>query len=160
MHKSIFATAVSRGLGQLGLTVGVSLGLSGLALAQAQVAVLTHPAPASLEYVLHATMPIPAGVWDGNRSLSTLAIQNPDGSLATTQMEVVTRSATGVPEVVELIAKVNRPSEESVGDRLEYSVVTWTHGQTPHVLDDDVESLVDTPGALLLSTVDVFGNAY
>lgn len=127
---------------------------------QQTAAYFTHKAPESLEYVLHGTLPIPPGFWDGNRSQPNLAVQNPDGSFAPTQMEIVTRSSGGHPEVVELIAKVRRPANAQPGDRLEYAIVPHTTVPAPHTLHPMVEDLISGVGDFVMRTRDVFGNQY
>ncbi|MCA9000677.1 MAG: hypothetical protein KDB61_02055 [Planctomycetes bacterium] len=129
-------------------------------LAGGPVARFTHPAPTRTSYVLHGTLPIPAGTWDGNRQHPSLAFQNYDGSLAPTQMEVVTRNAVGEPEVVELIGRVKRDPAVAAGTPIDFEVVA--HGATPmpFVLRNDVMRLLHNPGQIVMHTTDVFGNRY
>ena len=134
--------------------------LASLASAQDPVATLGHDAPASETYILHGTIPVPAGTWDGDQDRPTLAIQNSDGSFAPTQMEVVTYNAEGLPEVVELIAEVTRPTQSAPGDRVEYLVYPRTRQNGPHNLHPEVSALMAAPGELVLRTTDVFNNRY
>ena len=128
--------------------------------AQQTVALFTHKAPLSQEYVLHGTLPIPQGTWNGNPNQPTLMIQDSDGTLVPTQMEIVTRSSGGNPDVVELIAKVRRPVNSNPGDRLEYPVVVQTGTSAPHSLHPAVDQLLGGVGDLVMRTRDVFGNNY
>ena len=128
--------------------------------AQDPVATLTHEAPSSATYILHGTIPIPSGTWNGDREHPTLAVQNPDGSFAPTQMEVVTRSADGIPEVVELIAEVTRLPQTNPGDSVEFLVYPRQRSNGPHQLHPEVAQLMAGPGELILRTTDVFSNRY
>ncbi len=128
--------------------------------AVAPVARFTHPAPAQAEYILHGTLPIPHGTWDGNGQHPTLAVENYDGSYAPTQMEVVTRSATGVPEVVELIARVQRDPATAVGTQIDFDVVLHAGTPAPIQLENEVRQLIRLPDQIVLRTKDVNGNEY
>ncbi|MEZ5975272.1 MAG: hypothetical protein R3E96_10655 [Planctomycetota bacterium] len=128
--------------------------------AEDPVAVLTHLAPTSTEYILRGTIPVPPGTWDGNRNMPSLAVLNPDGTLAPTQLEVVTRNANQQPEVVEVIARVHRPVDSVPGERVDYPIILRTKAAPAFSRHPALASLMDEPGELMLRTVDVFGNRY
>ena len=135
-------------------------GFSQLSAPTPAVARFTQKAPLATSYILHGTLPIAQGAWDGNRQAPTLALVNYDGTLAPTQMEVVTRSATGEPEVVELIARVQRDPALAQGTQIDFDVVLHQSTPSPIQIDAQVLDLVRTPGKIVMYTNDVFGNRY
>ncbi|MFT4648488.1 MAG: hypothetical protein ACI9X4_001713 [Glaciecola sp.] len=124
------------------------------------IAKFTQKAPTSILYQLHGTLPIPPGTWNGDRQHPTLAVRSYDGTLAHTQMEVVTRNSVGEPEVVELIALVRRDPSVAAGTQIDFDVVS--HQGTPGSIQvrPEVVDLLRAPGQIVMNTYDVFGNRY
>ncbi|MCP5022180.1 MAG: hypothetical protein GY930_10420 [bacterium] len=124
------------------------------------MAQFTHAAPTQVEYTLHGTLPIPSGTWDGDRQHPTLTVRNYDGSLAPTQMEVVTRSSTGDPEVVELIARVQRDPATAPGTQIDFEVVLHAGTPAPIQVESEIQQLIRLPEQIVMRTADVYGNEY
>ncbi len=143
------------------LSAGV---LEARAFAQAEpevVARLELAVPNQTIYLLRATLPVPPGTWDGEGPVP-FAVRNPNGKLAPTQVETVTRHPTrhDGAAVVEVIARVRRPESMQTGERLRYDVVRSPHPEGGFELDEHVRNLVNSSGSVVLTTRDVFGNTY
>lgn len=135
---------------------------SGVANAQEPAAVLVMQAPAAQEFVLEATVPVPKGTYLPGQTMSPLAVRDVDGSLVPTQVEVVTRypdSADGA-DVIEVLARVTRPSGASVGQDIEYDLVPHPHDPGAFQMTAAVHALLSTPGSLQLTARDQFNNMY
>ncbi len=130
------------------------------------VAKLDLVAPDAKEFIVRATLPVPEGTYlpeqDADEGTTPLAVVTWPGQTARTQVEVVSRYPD--PEdgasVVELIARVRRGPKVAPGDRMPLFVVQKDHDAAKMRLDRDVKEMLATPGALTLSTKDVFGNVY
>ena len=138
--------------------------LPGLALATPQgqkVAEISTVAPASSSYILEATLPVPPGTYVPGQATMPLAIES-GGQAVATQVEVVSRypDAADGADVVELIARVDRPSGAQPGDEISFDVVTATH--TPGAFDERpvVTDLFDSVDGVSILTRDLFGNVY
>ena len=126
------------------------------------VAIVALDAPASEDFILTATVPVPPGtVTDGALSVP-LSIAG-DGEIAVpTQVEVVSRyaDASQGADVVQLIAHVRRPEPVETGERIEYRVGLNPHQEYELELEPDVATLLQAPGAIQLVSQDPFGNLY
>lgn len=138
--------------------VGIILALllGGSASANDVVARLEVEVPEHTPFFLRGTVPVPPETWvDGQPA--PLSILGPGGVMVETQCEVVSRYAKREQgaDVIEVIARVERPANASVGDRIRYRVV---HAQSPpgdHDLSPGVEDLLATPGALRITSNDL-----
>ena len=113
------------------------------------------------EFFLRATLPVPRDTYlAGDRP--PFSVLNPNGSTAPTQVEVVSRfpSRHDGADVIEILALVQRPSGAQVGDPITYEVIDAPHDASPLRVQSDVRELFDTPGSMVLSTHDVYGNEY
>lgn len=151
------------GSGGSGSTVGSTGGRSDDGLpGGAVVGLLELAAPGQAEFLLQGTMPLPPGVVFADDALEPFSVLQANGRVAETQVEVVSRYADeqdGV-DVVELIAKVRRPSGAHEGDRIRYEVAWDPHPSEPLSLKPELRSFFSAPGALELRCADAFGNEY
>ncbi len=118
-------------------------------------------APNMDAYILHGTIPLPEGTWLESGPIP-LRVVNPDGSEVPTQIEAVTRYPSRLDgvDVAELIARVRVPQGTVTGDRLRYDVALSPHDAGQFNLKKEVRDLVNTPGSLVLTTRDIYGNEY
>jgi hypothetical protein len=134
-------------------------------------------APDDEYFLLRGTMPVPAGALTDAKTKSPYAVLDSDGNVAWTQLEKMTRypsSAQGYA-VVELIAKVKRPTGKVAGDRITYDVVQVNDGTSLAKPSDTsngvllaataglpsvVADLVNDPTSIRLTSRDVFGHEY
>ncbi len=132
--------------------------------------------PQGLNFLLRGTLPVPPGTWRPEDGITPLTVLDHDGKIAPTQVEVVSRYPNAIDgaDVVQLIARVNRPPAMIQGDRTTYQVAEVNfQGMTPpssmgvdDLTDgpDDVppalEDLFSKPGAFVIEAKDVFGNSY
>lgn len=127
-----------------------------------EVARLLLAAPASREFVLRGTIPVPRGTYpraDGN---VPFAVRDSDGALVETQCEIVSRYAdeTSGADVVELLARVRRPDGTPPGGRIEFSVHAWPHPRGAFAPHEAVDSVLRPSTHLRLAARDVFGHLY
>ena len=166
----VSSTSSARGVVGRRLT-GLLIGMLGAAAAQArppaqapgdEVASMTMTAPTQSSFILHGTLPVPRGTWDGDSGGSPVEVLDWTGAPARTQAAVVSRypgEADGA-DVIEVLAKVERPPGVKSGDPVSYDVVLRNQPEAPIVLHPAVEDLLSTQGALRLETFDVFGHRY
>ncbi|MDF1798001.1 MAG: hypothetical protein P1V81_02405 [Planctomycetota bacterium] len=143
------------------------------------VARLLVTAPEAVHFTVHGTVPLPKGFLSSGSTLDQLALVDPAGKQLATQTEVVTRypaSPGMVPDarVVELIARVTRPSASQPGDLMELDVVTL---ETPRLAQPELAStaamaaavadlptktrgLLEGAAPILLAGRDAFGHVY
>ncbi|MCG3136809.1 MAG: hypothetical protein HJJLKODD_00645 [Phycisphaerae bacterium] len=123
---------------------------------------LQLPAPELNEFILRGTIPVPAGTFPRPDKQSPFSIQLANGSLIPAQTEVVTRRpGAGVDaDVVEILARVPRPSGVAAGEMIDYDVVLAPHDEPAMKLTDAVAHLAGNPGKLMVSARDIFGNVY
>lgn len=128
----------------------------------AVVSSVSMAAPEDEEFILQATMPVPPGTYRAGDPLVPFSVIQPNGRVAPTQVEVVTRypDDDDGADVVELIARVTRPPGAEAGDRISYDVAYDPHPRQNFSFKPNVRALFATPGALRLRTWDVFGNSY
>lgn len=127
------------------------------------IAQLEIVAPASSPFVLRATLPLQPGQYVQAGSTSPFVIVDSAHNQAPAQVEIVSRFANAVDgaDVVELLARVQRPAGIAPGTRMRYNVQL-----VPHPVGSDlvplptVANLLNTPGAFRLRTKDVFGHSY
>jgi len=132
-----------------------------LASAQTPVARISVELPQMEQFILQATVPVPAGTFLPSMTNMPLAIVT-GGVPATTQIESVTRfprDADGAA-VVELIARVIRPAGAAPGSEQVYDVILHDHARGTHQPGVDVSALLATPGAVTLATRDLYGNRF
>lgn len=126
------------------------------------VAELALEAPTQETFLLHGTLPVPRGTWFRGAEGSPLTVLQPDGSAARTQVEIVSSSpaAANGADVLEVIARVQRPAGVLPGTPISYRVALEPQDDGEVSLHPAVAALLTTPGALTLSTADVFENGY
>ncbi len=120
-------------------------------------------APSVPDFVLRGTLPLPGELFLPGGAQVPFTIRSSDGTIVPAQHEVVSRYASDSEgaDVVELLARVSRPAGASPGDRIVYQVLWSPHTPvTSHTMSTEVDTLVNTPGAVTLRTRDVFGNEY
>ena len=157
------ATAVLRGAVSSMAALALGLALAGNSqAAQTEVARIALPAPTQAQFDLRATIPVPRGTFVNENGSMPLRVLNADGSPAPTQIEWVSGYAnpSDGADVVELIARVNRPAGSEIGNEIVYSVVQSNHNPGSFQLPSPVEQLLDSPEAIQLIGRDVFGNSY
>ena len=123
-------------------------------------------APSVPSFVFRATLPVPRGFLVDGQDVSPLFLRSQDGDNYSTQLEVVSRypdPADGA-DVVEVLARVDRPAGVSTGDRIVYNATWRPHTPGAHTVSDEVEDLiaplVGEERTLVLRTTDVFGHRY
>jgi len=127
-----------------------------------EVARLVLSAPASSEFVLRATIPVPRGTFPRPDHAMPFAVQDVDGTLVPTQIEIVSRfpEEVGGADVVEVLARVHKPPFAPAGARLEYSVYRHPHPRGTFTVLPAVEALLRPTARVRLTAHDVFGNDY
>jgi hypothetical protein len=128
----------------------------------APVGVFELGAPEIDRFVLHGTLPIPAGIFPMRTGQSPFMVRDPEGNITPAQTEIVTRYANEEDgaDVVEILSEVRRPERAATGDRLRYEVLYAPHAEMPFQTDADVDALLKTPDMVTMTSSDVFGNAY
>lgn len=118
--------------------------------------------PSITPFVLHGTLPVPAGAYVEPTSTEPFQVRGPDGVACVAQVETVTRwpRAEDGADVVEILARVDRPVGVAAGTRVRYEIVYQPHGASACHPSAHVESLLEQPNALQLRARDVFGQLY
>lgn len=139
-----------------------------------RVGVLTVPVPDAEEFLLRGTLPLYAGLWDGDPSVLPFQVLEADGTPVTTQVEVVSRfpaAADGV-DVAEIIARVHRPASVSEGEYADYDVLWQPRAgnasptksiellQEVEPLDPSIRNLLASEDNLVVRARDAFGHTY
>jgi hypothetical protein len=129
------------------------------------VARLDLAVPAAKSFLLHATLPVPKGVFPRADGLSPFAVADHESveRLVQAQVHVVSRYPTGEADVVEILAPVHAGANEKPGSR-----TTYLLHDSPGALaaEPDVPGTVKDllarrkPNRFGLRTRDVFGNLY
>ena len=138
------------------------LALQGPVRGQDVVAELSLDAPRQDEFLLRGTVPVPPGVVIPGRPGSPLTILAPDGTPVPTQAETVSRygaDADGA-DVVELIARGERPAGVEAGERVTYRVALLDSPADTFEPHAAVEELLATHGAFQVRARDVFEHRY
>lgn len=126
------------------------------------VATLEMGAPRVRNFVLRATVPVPRGTYPRPDGLSPLAVEDIDGTLVPTQVDVVSWYP-GHPldaDVLEVIAHVRRPGGAQQDDRITYRVFTAPHNPGGLGFSGQVENLASAGGSMQIRSHDAFGNQY
>ncbi len=123
------------------------------------VAVLSCQVPTERPFVLHGTLPIPRGQTLAGGHIP-LEIQCGVHGWKPAQVEVVTRSPDGTPEVVELAARVHAPVP--AGDWHRFAVRSPQPADSSDPPDRSAQDpeLGSWPNSLTLRCRDVFGHEY
>ncbi len=118
--------------------------------------------PAVTPFVLHGTMPVPPRAHVDPPTGVPFQLRGPDGVVFAAQIETVTRwpNSDDGADVVEILARVDRPAGLAPGARTSYQVMYQPHGAGQCHPSVHVENLLAQEGAIVLSTRDVFGNEY
>ena len=126
------------------------------------VAQLTLAAPHSREFILRGTFPVPRKTYTRDDGRSPFVIRASHGQISQAQVEIVSRypSARDGADVVEVLARVQRPPGSSPGDRIFYDVLRRMNHPTVHRNTPSVRRLLGLPGSVVLRTTDVFGHKY
>lgn len=147
------------------------------ALAGAVVGAFDVDLPDEAQFLLRGTLPVPAGVFTDTSTELPLAIENSDGETVVTQVEIASRypSPTDGAEVLEIMARVERPAGMNAGERARYdirlldsAVALPTPSATPleeladgpSSLPTALVNLLSDPESIVLRTRDVFGHRY
>ena len=130
-----------------------------------RVARVELAAPAHTPFLLRATVPVPKGVFPREDGRSPLTVGGHDASAprVRAQVEVVSRYPTGEADVVEVIARVDRPPEAHENSRIAYSVFLepGDAAREPALPPSVGALLARVPsGRVSLRTRDVHGNLY
>lgn len=124
------------------------------------VARLQLDAPETTHFVLRGTVPLTAGVYPRGDGATPFRLRGPDGLVSSTQLEIVSRFAN--PEhgadVVEVLARVERPVGATTGQRLVYDLLFDPQAPTPFAPSQEFDALV--AHGVRLETRDVFGHRY
>lgn len=155
---------LGRSLARLAFTAAVAAGSVMPAMAatpQATVARITAIAPAQEYFILQATVPVPPRTVLDGQAFEALAIRQGDNEL-TTQVEIVSRypNPTEGADVVELIARVQRPAGTAPGNGMAFDVIETSQNPYDHQATTAVATLLRTPGAVKLKARDLHGNNY
>ena len=127
----------------------------------AVVAVLELTSPSVASFVLHGTVPVPKGTYPRTDGKLPFSIRNSDGNVVPTQVEIVSRYPDDKDgaDVVEVLARVDRPAGIAAGFKIQYQVVDDPHPSGPLPATEAVAELL-RPGKVLLLGYDAFGNEY
>lgn len=119
-------------------------------------------APAVTPFTLHGTLPVPRGTFVAGSGTEPFVLVDGDGNATLAQVEVVTRypdSSDGA-DVVEVIARVDRPATAEPGSMIRYDVRYQPHAPVDFSPSISVEALLAQENAIVLRTRDVFGHRY
>jgi hypothetical protein len=130
-----------------------------------EVARLELAAPARSPFLLHATIPVPSGIFPRADGKSPLAVvdHSPGRRLVPAQVHVVSRYPTGDADVVEIFARVQLDPTEIPGSRVTFSVVPSenTLARAPKDSARVADLLrLKSRGRFGLRARDVYGNTY
>lgn len=120
-------------------------------------------APAESSFVIHATLPIPPGVYPRADGKLPFSIQDSNGTIVPAQIDIVSRypdQAADGADVIELTARVHKPAGTTPGTRIQFAVVDHLHDATTFAKTSAVQSLLTTPDSVVIRARDVFGNLY
>ncbi len=136
--------------------------LGDLAVAGDVVGVLEVSVPAVTPYIVRGTFPVPAGAFVEPSSSVPFELRGPDGIAVLAQVDTVTRwpRASDGADVVQIFARVDRPTGFVAGARARYDIVYQPHPAGQCHPSVHVENLLDQAGAIVLRTRDAFGQEY
>lgn len=140
----------------------VSTGLGANAAAQKTVARLDVLQPDHTPFIVRGTFPVPKGLFPRPDGLVPWAIRSADGKTYPSQVVTVSRypKSTDGADVVEILARVDHPSGTAGGQKVLFDVVESLHPARRIQLPLAIAQLHATPGQVVLSSSDVFGNEY
>ena len=123
---------------------------------------LELPAPSVTSFVLRGTLPVPPGTFPRPDGLEPFGVIDANGQTVPAQCEIVSRHAVDArgADVVEILARVQRPAGASPGTRITYSIVDAPHAPSTLAPTPAVAALLSTPGAVSLRAKDVFHHEY
>ncbi|MFT7677162.1 MAG: hypothetical protein ACI8QC_001139 [Planctomycetota bacterium] len=127
------------------------------------VANLELAAPRRRTFVLRATLPVPREYRLPEPGRTNLLVEDrASGLLIAAQIQTVTRSADGRPEVIELLAKVGLATSDNPGRRITYKVILGDEPlRSKPAVAAVARRLLNGQGTRLrLRTRDVYGNVY
>ena len=118
--------------------------------------------PEAESFVLRATLPVPKGTFPRVDGLQPFLVFHRNAGSFAAQAEIVTRwpRTEDGADVVEVLARVTRPTATAPGQRVRYSVLYQPSAPAAFVPDVDVATLLATPGALIARSRDCFDNRY
>jgi hypothetical protein len=120
------------------------------------IATMETVLPDAPDFVLHGTLLVPPGTWPNQTWTPPLAVQDYDGTLLETQLEVVSRfsSSEAGADVVEVLARVRRDPKRKPGERAQYRIVVSTKstGATPPSSPNGAANQVLLAGRVPLET--------
>ncbi len=119
-------------------------------------------APSSRDFVLRGTLPVPRSTYPRHDGLVPFAIRDANGELRPAQVEIVSRwpdEALGA-DVVEILARVQRPPQAAPGERIRYEIVAAPHAPGEFQVHAAAAALLDPENRLRLTARDVFGHEY
>ena len=119
--------------------------------------------PTEEQFILHGTLPLPAGLHVPGSDQIPLVVMLHDGEAAWTQVDGVSRfsdSANDGFDVVEVSAKVTRPEGSTPGSRLAFDVQYAPHADGGFFSSSDADDLLEEEDNISLRARDVFGNEY
>ncbi|MEM8601873.1 MAG: hypothetical protein AAGF99_18300 [Bacteroidota bacterium] len=127
-----------------------------------RVARLSAFAPPMEFFLLEATLPVPPRTVIEGLPFEPLEVRSETGEIFSTQVEVVSRypNPTEGADVVELIARVQRPPGKSVGDEIVFEVHRSTQPSADFVASAHVEALFGIGASVRLEASDLHGNVY
>ncbi|MBK7643923.1 MAG: hypothetical protein IPJ19_12895 [Planctomycetes bacterium] len=129
-----------------------------------RVARLELPAPTGSPFLIHATLPVPAGSHPLVEGRSTLYVEShdPARTRVPAQIQIVSRAPAGEPDVIEVLARVELGPKELRSGRTEFWVLQADPAPPApfHALPQVDELLGRNSRNLLLRTTDVHGNVY
>lgn len=157
LDENLFIAAIPILLAVIGTSSAASAATAG-----ETVAILDLACPHASEFTLRGTIPVPPNTFPRADGLVPFSIRDVGGALVHAQVERVTSYADDAQgaDVVEVLARVHRPSAAMDGDRIQYEIVDDPHQFSRPVLTPLVRAFVTTPDALRLTTQDCFGNTY
>jgi len=149
-----------RRLGCLAMLCGLALATP--ASAQKTVARLQVLQPDHSPFTLRGTFPVPKGLFPRPDGLLPWAIRSADGTITSAQIQIVSRypDANDGADVVEILSRVSHASGSSGGQKAIFDVVESLHPDRRVQPTLAVAQLHSTPGQVVLSSSDVFGNVY
>jgi hypothetical protein len=126
------------------------------------VAVLELTTPTQAQFVLHGTVPVPKGTFPRADGKVPFSVRNITGTVVPTQVEIVSRypDDSDGAAVIEVLARVDRPTNAVVGGKVQYQVVENPHPVGKLPIKQEVLSLLTKPAGTLLVATDVFGHQY
>lgn len=141
------------------------------------VGLLEVVVPDASEFTLRGTLPLPKGLYGDSSTTYSLTVKDAAGNSVPTQLEIVSRypREEDGADVVEIIARVPRPSGVATGSRASFEVAAVSgglavpaptaqtmgaHAEGTQAIGNSIAALLDQPFAVQLRTWDAFGHFY